>query len=50
MNELCKLKGHMWYFSKRRDVQKEDGMHSIATERCCARCGIKEEINEEIKK
>ncbi len=38
MNELCKLKGHMWFFSKRTDVKKKDGIYSLATEKECTRC------------
>ena len=39
MNELCELKGHIWaYNSNRKDVMKEDGLYSVATERYCARC------------
>jgi len=45
MNELCKLKGYMWFFSKRKDVQKKDGLYSMATEKCCARCGITKKVN-----
>ena len=29
MNELCQLKGHMWYFSNRKDVKKEDIPESL---------------------
>ena len=43
-NELCKLKGHMWSYSKRKDVQREDGIYSVATERQCARCGLIEKL------
>ena len=39
MNELCKLKGHMWFASKRKDIQRKDGRYSIMIERKCARCG-----------
>ncbi len=45
MNELCELKGHMWYTSKRKDVKRYDGIYSIAIERCCARCGKTEDIS-----
>ncbi len=45
-NKLCKLKGHMWYASKRKDVQKEDGVYSIAIEQQCARCSSIEEIEQ----
>ena len=44
MNELCKLKGHMWYASKRKNVQREDGIYSVAIEQQCARCGEVEKI------
>lgn len=39
MNELCELKGHMWYSSKRTEVVKSDGVYSVHTEITCARCG-----------
>ena len=39
MNELCKLKGHMWYCHKRTEVKKDVGLFSICTEKKCARCG-----------
>lgn len=39
MNELCELKGHMWYCNKRKDVEREDGIYSICIEEKCARCG-----------
>ena len=43
-NELCKLKGHMWYCSKRTDIRKEDGTYSIAIEKTCTRCLKKENL------
>lgn len=42
--DLCDLKGHMWYFSKREDVEREDGLYSVATERSCARCSETEVV------
>ena len=45
-NELCKLKGHMWYFSKRKDVQREDGIYSVAIERICVRCSKIEKLED----
>jgi hypothetical protein len=45
MNELCELKGHMWYANKREEVQKEDGIYSVCVEKRCVRCGIVEKIN-----
>ena len=39
MNELCKLKGHMWYCNKRKEVKKDDGIYSVCIEQKCARCG-----------
>lgn len=44
MNELCKLKGHMWYFSDRIEIEREDGIYSVATKRHCARCGVVEKL------
>ncbi len=44
MNELCKLKGHMWYSSKRINVEKEDGKYSVCVEQTCARCGKTQKI------
>lgn len=38
MNELCKLKGHMWYTYERVEVKREDGIYSIPKEIRCARC------------
>jgi len=39
MNKLCRLKGHMWYTSKREQVKRDDGFWSVPTEEQCARCG-----------
>lgn len=39
MNELCKLKGHMWYTTKRKKVKRYDGLYSVSIEVTCARCG-----------
>jgi len=39
MDELCKIKGHMWYTSKRKQVKRDDGFWSVPTEKQCARCG-----------
>ncbi len=39
MNELCALKGHMWFCNKRTEVYKQDGIYSVCTEKKCARCG-----------
>ena len=39
MNRLCQLKGHMWYTSKRTEVERGDTTFSIPTEITCARCG-----------
>lgn len=41
MNELCKLKGHMWYTSKRKEVKRDDGLYSVPIEVKCTRCGEK---------
>jgi hypothetical protein len=47
MNELCKIKGHMWYTSERKDVKKKDGIYSVPVKIECARCGeIKKIMNE----
>ena len=48
MNELCKLKGHMWYTSKRELIVDNNisisiekcCARSIPIEKCCARCGM----------
>ena len=37
INELCKIKGHMLYVSKRKDVERKDGVYSVAIEKYCAR-------------
>jgi len=42
MNELCLLKGHMWYYLARKEVIKEDGVYSTATKKRCSRCGLEE--------
>jgi len=39
MNELCKLKGHMWFCNKRTNVKKKDGIYNVCIEKKCARCG-----------
>ena len=44
MNELCTLKGHMWYYFARKEVQREDGVYSVATKKCCARCSKEEQL------
>lgn len=38
INELCKIKGHMWYTNKRINIKKEDGVYSIPIEIICVRC------------
>ncbi len=37
--DLCKIKGHMWAYSKRREIIRDDGLYSVAAEKYCARCG-----------
>ena len=44
MNELCKLKGHMWFYTNRIEIEKEDGLYSVATKKQCARCGKVEAV------
>ena len=44
MNELCKIKGHMWYTSKRKILKKDTVSWSIPSERKCARCGEAEDL------
>jgi hypothetical protein len=39
MNELCKLKSHMWFYTNRKEVEREDGLYSVATKKQCSRCG-----------
>ena len=39
-NELCKLKGHMWYVLSRKEVKKDDGRYSVPDKLYCSRCGI----------
>jgi len=47
MNSLCNLKGHMWYYTNRIDIEKEDGLYSVATKKQCVRCRQTEELDYE---
>ncbi len=39
MNELCKLKGHMWTSIGRVEKKREDEIYSICIKKECIRCG-----------
>ncbi len=42
---LCKLKGHMWYASERKNERRNDGVYSIVVKLQCARCGKEKEVS-----
>ncbi len=44
---LCKLKGHMWYASERKDEKRDDGVYSITVKITCSRCGKEERFQDE---
>lgn len=44
MNELCKLKGHMWFCCERKLEKVEDGYLSVCIKKRCARCGEEKEV------